>query len=116
MPAFNFASRIIAYRRMPQGLSRSLLAVSSFIRENFDPVIKAYQCAQYVDDIGIAANKLQQLLLNLKAVFASIQKAGLKLTIAKCHFGVQQVDLVGRTITQQGVTPKKIQNYKNRKN
>ena len=54
--AFNFTSRIFAYRRLAQGLSRSLSAFSSFIREYLDPVIKADQSAQYVDDIGIAAN------------------------------------------------------------
>ena len=53
---FNFASRTFAYRRLAQGMSRSLSVFSSFIREHFDPVIKADQCAQYVDDIGIAAN------------------------------------------------------------
>ena len=53
--AFNFASRTFAYRRWAQGLSRSLSAFSSFKREYLDPVVKADQCAQYVDDIGIAA-------------------------------------------------------------
>ena len=54
--AFNFASRIFAYRRLAQGISRSLSAFSSFIREYLDPVIKADQCAQYFNDIGLAAN------------------------------------------------------------
>ena len=53
--AFNFASRTFAYQRSAQGLCRSLSAFSSFIREYLDPIIKADQCAQYVDDIGIAA-------------------------------------------------------------
>ena len=43
--AFNFASRIFAYRRLAQGLSRSPSAFSSSIREYLDPVIKADQCA-----------------------------------------------------------------------
>ena len=54
--AFNFASRTFAHRRLAKGLSRSISAFSSFIREYQYPVIKADQCAQYVDDIGIAAN------------------------------------------------------------
>ena len=52
--AFNFANRTFAHRRLAQGLSRSLSAFSSFIREYLDPVNKAHQCAQYVDDIGIS--------------------------------------------------------------
>ena len=103
--AFNFASRTFAYRRLAQGLSRSLSAFSSFIREYLEPVIRADQCAQYVDDIGIAANTPEQLIKNLRAVFQCLRKAGLKLSMAKCHFGVQEVELLGRTITTKGVAP-----------
>ena len=105
--AINLASRTFAYRRLAEGLSRSLSEFSSFIRENLDPVIKADQCAQYVDDIGIAANTPQQLIKNLRAVFHCLRKVGLKLSMAKCHFGVQEVDFLGRTITTKGVAPQK---------
>ena len=105
--AFNFASRTFAYRRLAQGLSRSVSAFSSFIRKYHDPVIKTDQCAHYVDDIGIAANTPQQLIKNLRAVFQCLRKAGPKLSMAKCHFGVQEVDFLGRTITTKGVAPQK---------
>ena len=105
--AFDFASRTFAYRRLAQGLSRSLLAFLSFIGECLDPVIKADQCVQYVDDIGIAPNTPQKLIKNLRAVVQCLRKAGLKLSMAKCHFGVQEVDFLGRTITIKGVAPQK---------
>ena len=97
--AFNFAGRTFTYRRLPQGLSRALSAFSSFMRVYLDSVIKAYQCAQYVGDIGIAANTTEQLIENSRAVFKCFRTAGLKLTIEKCHFGVTQVEFIGRTIT-----------------
>ena len=111
--AFNFASRTFAYRRLAQGLSRALSAFSSFMREYLDSVIKADQCAQYVDDIGIAANTTEQLIQNIRAVFKCIRKAGLKLTIEKCHFGVTQIEFLGRTITPDGVAPQdqKVKNF-----
>ena len=105
MLAFNFASRTFAYRRLAQGLSRSLSAFSSFMREYLDKAIKADQCAQYVDDIGIAANDSKQLCANIRTVFECIRNAGLKLTMSKCQFGVKQVDFLGRTITPKGVAP-----------
>ena len=113
MLAFNFASRTFAYRRLAQGLSRSLSAFSSFMREYLDKVIKADQCAQYVDDIGIAANDVDHLMTNLRATFKCIQEAGLKLTMHKCHFGAKEIDFLGRTITPQGVKPQKqnVQNF-----
>ena len=104
---FDFASRTFAYRRSAQGLSRSLSAFSSFIPEYLDPVIKADQCAQYVDDTGIADNTPQQLIKNLRAVFQCLRKTGLKLSMAKCHFLVQEVDFLGRTKTTKGVAPQK---------
>ena len=56
MRAFNFAMTTFAYQRLAQGLSRALSAFSSFMHGYLDEVIKAGQCAQYFDDIGIAAN------------------------------------------------------------
>ena len=41
----------------------------SFMREYLDPVVKADQCAQYVDDIGIATNNATNLTRNIRAVF-----------------------------------------------
>ena len=116
MLAFNFASRTSAYRRLAQGLSRSVSAFSSFMREYLDPVVKADQCVQYVDDIGIAANIATDLTRNIRAVFKCIDNAGLKLTIEKCHFGVRQVEFLGRTISSEGVLTQshKIQNFLNK--
>ena len=113
MLAFNFASRTFAYKRLAQGLSRALSAFSSFMREYLDKVIKADQCAQYVDDIGVAANSVTQLIRNIRAVFECIRQAGLKLTIEKCHFGVTEIEFLGRTITPQGIAPQdhKIQKF-----
>ena len=112
MLAFNFAGRTFAYKRLAQGFSRSVSAFSSFMREYLDPVVKADQCAQYVDDIGIAANNATDLTRNIRAVFKCIRQAGLKLTIEKCRFGVRQVELLGRTISPEGISPqaRKIQN------
>ena len=67
--AFNFAARTFAYKILAQGPSRSLSSFSSFMREYLDPVVKAGQCAQYVDDIGIAATNATDLTRNTRAVF-----------------------------------------------
>ena len=116
MLAFNFASRTFAYRRLAQAISRSVTAFSSIMREYLDPVVKADQCAQYVDDFGIAANSATDLSRNIRANFQCIRYAGLKLTIEKCHFGVKQVEFLGRTISSEGVSPQshKVQSFLNK--
>ena len=105
MLALNFASRTFAYRRLARGLSRSVSAFSSFIREYLDPVVKTDQCAHYVDDIGVAANNAKDLTRNIRTVFKCICNAGLKLKMEKCHFGVRQVEFLGRNISSEGVLP-----------
>ena len=95
MLAFNFASKIFAYKKLAWDLSRYVSGFSSFMREYLDPVVKADHCAQYVDDIGIAANIARDLTRNIRAVFKCIGQAILKLTIEKCHFGVRQVKFLG---------------------
>ena len=83
------------------------------MREYLDPVVKADQWAQYVDDIGIAANNATHLTRNIRAVFKCIRQPRLKLTIEKCHFWVRQVEFLGRTISPEGISPqaRKIQNF-----
>ena len=79
------------------------------MREYLDKVIKADQCAQYVDEIDIAVNDADHLIKNLKATFECIRHAGLKLTMHKCHFGATEIDFLGRTITPEGFKPQKEQ-------
>ena len=74
MLAFNSATRIFAYKRLAQGLSRSVSAFRSFMREYLDPVAKADQCAYYVDDIGIAANNATDFTRKNRAVFKCIAR------------------------------------------
>ena len=88
-------------------------ALSRFMRQYLHPVVKADQCAQYVDDIGIAGKNAMDFTPNRRAVFKCIRQARLKLTIEKCHFGVRQVEFLGRTISSDGVSPQfhKVQNF-----
>ena len=113
MLAFNLASRTFAYRRFAQGVSRSLSVFSSFMRECLDPVVKADQCAQNVDDIGNAAKNATDLTRNIRAVFKCSRQAGLKVTIKKRHFGSTQVEFLERTILAEGISPqgRKIKNF-----
>ena len=112
MLAFTFASRTFAYKKLAKSLSRSVSAFSSFMREYLDPVVKADQCAQYVDDIGIAANNATDFTRNIRAVFKCIRQAGLKLTIEKCDFGFRQVEFLGRSVSPKGISPQARKNSK----
>ena len=83
------------------------------MRDYLDPVVKADHCAQYVDDIGIAANNAIYLARIIRAVFKCFRQTGLKLTHEKCHFIVRQVEFLGRTVSPEGISPqaRKIHNF-----
>ena len=102
---FNFGSRTFAYLRLAQGLNRSLSAFNSTVREYLDPLVKADKCAQYVDDIVIAANNVEELADNIESMFIKIKQAGLKLSMAKCAFGHPEIEFLGRSITSKGIAP-----------
>ena len=89
----------------------------NFMLEYLDPVLKADQSAQYVKAFGIAAINATDLTQNIRAVFKCNRNAGLKLTIEKFHFGVGQVEFLGKTFSSEGVLPQsqKIQNFLNKK-
>ena len=53
--SLNFSARIFAYESLGQGLNNSLPAFSSIVCANLEPVVEKDRCAQYLDDIGIAA-------------------------------------------------------------
>ena len=92
MLAFTYARKTLAYKRHARGLSRSVSAFSSFMREYLDPVFKADQCAQYVDDIRITANIDTDVIRNGLRVHS---QAGLILIIERCHLGVSQIEFLG---------------------
>ena len=83
------------------------------MRGYLDPVVKADQCDQNVDDIRTAANFATDPTRNIRAAFKCIRQAGLKLTNKKCHFEVRQVEFLGRTVSPEGISPqaRKIQNF-----
>ena len=72
------------------------------MREYLDPIVKADQRAQYVDDIGIGAEKSTDLTRNIPGFLQCIRQAGFILTVKKFHFGVRQFEFLGRTISSGG--------------
>ena len=110
--AFIITSRTSAYKGLEQGLSRSVSTFSNLMLEYLDPIVKPDQCAQYLGDIGIAANIATDFTRNIRAVFQCTRPARLKLKIGKCQFGVRQVDLLKKTSPEK-ISPQalKIHNF-----
>ena len=113
MLALNFTSRTFAYRRLAQGFSRSVSAFLSLMRKYLDPVVNGWPMCSIRGWYWNCSNDATDFIRNICAVFQCIRNAGLKLTIEKCHFGVRQLEFLGRTISSEGVSSQshKIQNF-----
>ena len=104
MLAFNLLAEHLPTKDLHK-VSADVAAFSSFMPGYLDPVVKADRCAPYMDVIGIAANSATDLIRNIRAVVQSIHQARLKLTREKCHFGLGQFEVFGRTISPEGISP-----------
>ena len=77
--ASNFASRTYAYKCLAQGLNKEVKRFSSFIRHYLDPCLASGNCTQFMDNIGNAVTKFEQLV-SLREIFFCIRQSGLKLS------------------------------------
>ena len=111
--SFNFASRTFAFRRLAQGLNRSVSAFSSIMMHYLQGNIARDECHAFVDDVFVGTKGFKKHIVALRNLFASIRKSGVKLTMHKCEFGKEKVKYLGSTITTQGIQPneKKIQDF-----
>ena len=100
----NFGYWTFARQRLVQELSRTLSAFTSVFRGYLDPVVKESPCAQYVDDIDVAAHTASQLIENLYNVFKRIQKAGLFFLIEICQLGKNSKNILRKTASTAGLT------------
>ena len=55
----------------------------------------------YIDDILVYSRTLEEHLTHLRLVLERIQKAGLKLKLAKCAFIRKEVEYLGHILTPE---------------
>ena len=59
----------------------------------------------YLDDILIASSSHEQHLQHIRALFDRLKQYGLVVKLAKCVFGVPEIDFLGHHINCQGAIP-----------
>jgi hypothetical protein len=60
-------------------------------------------CQVFLDDVAIISPTFEQHLKDIETVFKALQEGGFTLAAEKCHFGMQQCNYLGHTLTTQGV-------------
>jgi hypothetical protein len=90
------------YLLMPKGLKN---AAGSFIRMT-NKVLSSQigmNVLTYVDDIIVKSTKQEHHIVDLQETFANFRKAGLKLNLKKCVFGVKKGKFLGCLVSTKGI-------------
>jgi hypothetical protein len=64
-------------------------------------------CLVYVDDIVVMANGVKDLLQRMQKVFERFRRHNIRLKPGKCKFGYFEIEILGHTISKNGISPNK---------
>ncbi len=104
--AFITRDGLYEYVRMPFGLCNS----PSTFQRTMDVLLTGMnnRCALvYIDDILIFSNSFEDHLNDLEELFIRLVDTGFSIKLSKCWFGKREVDYLGHTINENGVSPDK---------
>jgi hypothetical protein len=95
--AFVVPSGLYEFLRMPFGLTN---APASFQKAMNRVLAGLGTFAQvFIDDIVIWSKTPEEHASHLQQVFARLRDAGLRLKTSKCHFGLEEVELLGHSVS-----------------
>src|SRR5678816_3671622 len=93
---------LFEYTRMPFGLRCAAQTFQRFI----DTILRGLPFAwAYLDDLLVASATLEEHQDHLRAVFARLNDAGMRLNLSKCVFGTSSLTFLGHTVSPEGVKP-----------
>lgn len=93
---------LFEFLRMPFGLKNSAQAFQRFM----DTVLRGLQFIfVYLDDILVFSRSEKEHKSHLRQVFERLREYGLVISIAKCQFGIREIDFLGHHIDKCGVVP-----------
>jgi len=89
---------------MPFGLCNAPATFQREMNRIFFPLIGVCMFV-YIDDLVIFSKSFDEHINDIIKVFTIIRDNGLKINFNKCHFFKQKVELLGHTISTQGISP-----------
>jgi hypothetical protein len=92
------------FKKMPQGLKNSSPIFQAFV-DNVLGKLKWNKVINYIDDLIIYSQSIEQHFQDIKEVLTTIQKAGLHLKAEKCFLFRSRISFLGHVISAQGIEP-----------
>jgi hypothetical protein len=95
---------------MPEGLNNARVSFSRMTSKVLSTQISR-NVLTYVDDIIVRSMNQENKIVDLQETFANFRKAGLKLNLEKCIFGVKKGKFLGCLVLTKGIEayPSKIE-------
>ena len=106
IPKTSFATMYGNYQFlvMPFGLCNAPGTFQREMNRIFFPLIGVCMFV-YIDDLVIFSPSFEQHIIDIKKVFDIIKENGLKINLEKCHFFKIKVELLGHTLSINGISP-----------
>ncbi|CBY07357.1 unnamed protein product [Oikopleura dioica] len=101
--AFSWRDRQFMFCRLPFGLDFAGFSFCKAIAKALDTIQNRGQITNYIDDLLIHSETLEDHLETLNQLFCALRKFGIKLGSAKCKFAQKEVQFMGRLLTRDGV-------------
>ena len=95
---------LFEFEKMPFGLTNAPATFQRLMETVLAGLVRNI-CYVYLDDILIIGKTFEEHLENIARVLDQLHEAGLKLKPSKCHFLLRQVQYLGHTISDQGISP-----------
>ena len=95
------------YLKMPFGLCNAPRVFQRYIHKIFEKLIGSGDVVSYLDDLLVVSPTLEHHTKTLQLVFDIAARNSLKFRLDKCHFYKTEVNYLGYTITEKGITPNK---------
>ncbi|TNN06101.1 Retrovirus-related Pol polyprotein, partial [Schistosoma japonicum] len=93
---------LFEFVRMPFGLRNAAQTFQRFM----DNLLRGMPFAQgYIDDLLIASPNLKSHEQHVRAVLGRLNQNGINIHQSKCVFGEETLEILGHTISPEGITP-----------
>ena len=102
--AFTCHLGLFEFLRMPFGLTNAPAIFQRAMNKVLSGLIGKC-CMVYIDDIVVWSSSEEEHAHHLKQVFERIRTAGLQLKPSKCSFGLTEIELLGHSVSADGIHP-----------
>ena len=95
---------LLQYTRLPQGMKNAPGTLQRILNVVLGDR-KGHDVLAYMDDTSAGTETEEEHLVALESLFDTLLRAGVRLKLSKCRFGVQSVEILGHHVENEGLRP-----------